>query len=143
MPLEQSGSGQRQVRWRQSTRTGVMFGTSCSSRCRRPRLGATTPQDGQPISCQGVETVTVIRSVSRSTASTCRPGMPRNVSQRKQGSVVGASLHPVALVNVEVLGMSSCLVATDHRGHRPLPPLNYHHESPCHPVDDCTKVAIL
>src|SRR5690606_2092095 len=51
--------------------------------------------------------------------------MPRSVSQRAQGSVVGASLHPVALVNVEVLGTNGCLVATDHRGPRPLPTLSY------------------
>src|SRR5690625_2764141 len=106
-----------------------MPGTSCSSRRRRPRLGATTPQVGQPISCQGVDTVTVTRASVRSTASTCTSGIPRSVSQRTQGSVVGASLHPVALVNVEVLGTNGCLVATDHRGPRPLPALSYRRES--------------
>src|SRR5690625_2382038 len=55
--------------------------------------------------------------------------MPRSVSQRAQGSVVGASLHPVALVNVEVLGTNGCLVATDHRGPRPIPALSYRRES--------------
>src|SRR5690606_29599127 len=83
------------------------------------------PQVGQPISCQGVETVTVTSILVRWTASTWTSEMPRSVSQRAQGSVVGASLHPVALVNVEVLGTNGCLVATDHRGPRPLPALNY------------------
>src|SRR5690606_11950078 len=83
------------------------------------------PQVGQPISCQGVETVTVTSILVRWTASTWTSEMPRSVSQRAQGSVVGASLHPVALVNVEVLGTNGCLVATDHRGPRPLPTLSY------------------
>src|SRR5690606_14500780 len=125
VPLGQPGSGQRQVRCRQITRTGTTPGTSCSSRRLRPRLGATTPQVGQPISCQGVETVTVTSISVRWTASTWTSEMPRSVSQRAQGSVVGASLHPVALVNVEVLGTNGCLVATDHRGPRPIPALSY------------------
>src|SRR5690606_24946851 len=69
------------------------------------------------------------RAAVRSTVSTCTSGIPRSVSQRAQGSVVGASLHPVALVNVEVLGTNGCLVATDHRGPRPLPGLSYSRES--------------
>lgn len=60
-PRLQSGSGHRQVRWRHRSRTGTTPGTSCNHRMRRPRLGAITPQSGQPISCQPVETVTVIR----------------------------------------------------------------------------------
>ncbi|WP_369692757.1 hypothetical protein [Georgenia sp. 311] len=95
------GVGQRQVRCRQITCTATMPGTSWSSRRRRPR--ATTPQVRQHINCQAVETVMVISPAVRSTLSTWRPGMPRSVSQRAQGSVEGASLHPVALVNVEVL----------------------------------------
>src|SRR5690606_19191169 len=48
-------------------RTGTRPGTSCSSRRRRPRLGATTPQVGQPISCHGVETVMDNRAAMRRT----------------------------------------------------------------------------
>lgn len=104
IPRGQSGSGHRQVRWRHRRSTGTAPGTSCSQRSRRPRLGATTPQSGQPTSCQDVDTVPVIRSMPRSTASTWTLSRPNNASQREQASVVAGGLtHPVALVNVEVL----------------------------------------
>src|SRR5690625_5975743 len=74
------------------------------------------------------------RAAVRSTVSTWSSGTPRSVSQRAQGSVVGASLHPVALVNVEVLGTNGFLVANDHLGPRLLPPSATHRES-CSPPE--------
>jgi hypothetical protein len=102
VPRSQSGSGQRHMRCLHTTRTATSPGTSRSSRNRLPRLGATTPQVGQPINFHGVETVTVIRPSPRSTVSTRTPSKPSRTSQREQ-SVVGAGTHPVALDNVEVL----------------------------------------
>ena len=107
---------------RQRRRTGTDPGTSCSTRTRRPRPTATTPQRGQPINAHGVEAVTVSRVGPRSTASTWTPSRPSRTSQRGQGSVVGALAHPVALDNVEVLDREAA-GATDHRGPRP------HHRS--------------
>lgn len=85
------------------TRTGP--GMSFRVRRRRPLLGATTPHVGQPINAQGVETVTDISDSPRSTASTWRPSKPSKTSQREQGPVVGAAVHPVVLDNVEVLAI--------------------------------------
>ena len=118
VPLGQSVSGQRQVRWRHSTRTATTPGTSCKMRRHRPRLGVTIPQVGQPTSCQGLEMATVSRSASRWTVSTWTPSRPSNTSQREQGSVVGAATHPVA--SSRSSGVNSCLDATDHRRPRPL-----------------------
>ncbi len=79
-------------------------GASRRTRQRRSRLRATTPQSGQPIGHLGVKTVTVVTVSTRLTSSTRTWGSPSSPSQRGQGAVVvGASSHPVALDNVEVL----------------------------------------
>ena len=120
-PTGQPASGQRHVRWRQRIVTGTCPGTSCNRRRRRPRPTATTPQAGQPISCHGVETVTVSDVGPRSTCSTWTPSRPSSRSQREQGSVGGAPAHAVALDTVEVLGRS-VVGASDLRGPRPPQP---------------------
>ena len=99
VPREHPGSGQRHTRWRQTSWTAVVpWGTSCSTRCRRPRLGATTPHEGQPINCHGVETVTTSRSTPRSTPSTWTVSCsPSRTSQCGQGTeLASAPAHAVA-----------------------------------------------
>lgn len=68
------------------------------------------PTVRQPISCHKVETVTVSTPWWRSTTSTRTSGSPSSTSHRSQGSVfVGATAHPVALDNVEVLEIDQWL----------------------------------
>src|SRR5665647_759958 len=123
-PTGHPGSGHRHVRWRHRIVTGTTPGTSCSARTCRPRPTATTPHAGQPISCHGVETVTVMPVGPRSTCSTWTPSRPSRRSQRAHGTVVDAPRRAVALDTVEVLETIGSLVASDLRGPRPHQPRN-------------------
>ena len=77
------GSGQRQIRLRHRTRTGVpKLGASAASCTRRPCPTATTPQLGQPATSASVSTVSTSRQVSLSTSRTCMPGTSNRASAR-------------------------------------------------------------
>lgn len=107
-PTGQDGSGHRQRRLTQMTRTGdPNAGASTSRTSRRPCPWAITPQVWQPIGAGGDSTRTVSPpSSSRATAVTLSPGKPTRRSQRVQ-QVPAARQHDV--------GSATSRTSTDSR----------------------------
>ena len=81
----QLSSSHLKTRCRQTIRTRVGPGTSCSTRRRRPRPTATTPHPGHPFGVAELETVTTRTPSRRSTCSTWTPSSPSSRSQQEQG----------------------------------------------------------
>ena len=79
------GSAHRQVRLRQTGRTGrPKHGTSTSTTSRRPWLATITPQLRQLVTAATDSTTTRSRSSYRSTPMTWKPSSPTNRSHRSQ-----------------------------------------------------------
>jgi hypothetical protein len=98
VPRGHAGSGQRQIRLDQRTRTGrPKHGASCRTWTRRAWLTATTPQPGHPVSVWSVSTSTHTRpSSSVRTSSRCIPSTPKSSSARGHhapGTAAAAGAH--------------------------------------------------
>ena len=93
-----AGSRHRHVRLRHRSRVGrAKHGMSTSVVVRRPRLSATTPHVGQPITVGADSIVTTSTPWPvLSTSTTCKPSRPTSRSQWSQyEGVVEAQQHPV------------------------------------------------
>ena len=93
----QAGSRHRHVRLRHRSKVGLpKQGMSTSVVVRRPRLSATTPHVGQPISVGADSIVTTSTPSALSTCTTCKPSKPTRRSQWSQyEGVVEAQQHSV------------------------------------------------